>query len=293
MGRGARDLDERRARHVSTAVVLAVLGAGALHALWNALAKSLPDKFAGFALINLGAAALCLVAWPFIGLPRSAAWAYLGGSVVCHLGYESFLMASYRRGDFSQSYPVARGSAPVFVTAGGLLIASEHIGVRGLAGVAAVVLGIASLAIYRGPAGTTRGHLLWALATGVAIAVYSVIDGLGVRASHDTLRYAATLFSIQSTLWVLGAVSRRGISWWPTSRVIALGVAAGVVSVVGYAVVLWAQRRAPLGEVSALRETGVIWAAIIGAVIFKERPLRRVALPAVVVVVGVALLSGG
>jgi drug/metabolite transporter (DMT)-like permease len=293
MGRATLDFDDRSASHVSVSVVLAVLGAGALHALWNALAKSLPDQFAGFALINLGTATLCLVAWPFVGLPRTAAWAYLGGSVVCHLGYETFLMGSYRRGDFSQSYPVARGSAPVFVTLGGLLVAGEHLGARGVGGVAAVVLGIAGLAVYRGPVGVTRGHVVWALATGAAIAVYSVVDGLGVRASHDTLRYAVTLFSIQATLWVAGAVARRGVTWWPAPKIVGLGVLAGVLSVAGYAVVLWAQRRAPLGEVSALRETGVLWAAVIGSVAFHERPLRRVVLPAVAVVAGVVLLSGG
>lgn len=292
MGRAERDPDDVRVRHVSGAVAFAVLGAGALHALWNALAKNLPDQFVGFAMLNLGTSALCLVAWPFIGAPRAAAWGYLGASVLCHLGYESFLMGSYRRGDFSQSYPVARGSAPVFVTVGGLVFASEHLGVRSVIGVAAVVLGIVSLAIYRGPAGTTRAHLIWALATGVAIAVYSVVDGLGVRASHDTLRYAVTLFAIQSTLWVLFALARRGVTWWPSARVVGVGVTAGVLSIVGYAVVLWAQGRAPLGEVSALRETGVLWAAVIGAVVFKERPLRRVVLPAAVVIVGVALLSG-
>ncbi|MFI5034922.1 MAG: EamA family transporter [Acidimicrobiales bacterium] len=277
---------------MSTAVLLAVLGAGALHALWNALLKSTSDQFAGFALINLGSAVLCWVLWPFVGVPRSAAWGYLGASVLCHLGYEAFLMRSYRRGDFSQSYPVARGAAPLFVSIGGLVAAGEHLGARGVVGVAAVVIGIAGLALHRDSAGVGRAHLAWALATGAAIALYSVVDGLGVRASHDTLRYALTLFAIQSTLWVAGAVARRGATWWPQRRVVVVGLAAGILSVVGYAVVLWAQGRAPLGEVSALRETGVLWAALIGAVVFKERPLRRVALPAVAVAVGVALLAG-
>lgn len=291
MKRAADRLDDAASRLVSVAVVVAVLGAGALHALWNAIAKSLPDQFASFALLNVGSSVLSLALWPLVGLPRSAAWGYLAASVLCHLGYELFLMASYRHGDFSQSYPVARGSAPVFVSLGGLAFASEHLGLRGAAGVGAVVVGIVSLAAYRGPSGATRGHLLWALATGGAIATYSVVDGLGVRASHDTLRYAVTLFAIQSTLWVVGALARGGVSWWPARRTASIGLAAGVASIVGYAVVLWAQGRAPLGEVSALRETGVLWAAVIGAVAFRERPLRQVALPAAVVVVGVALLS--
>lgn len=272
-------------------VALAVLGAGALHALWNALVKNMPDQFVGFALVNLGTMVACVLAWPFIGVARGAAWPYLGASTVCHLGYELFLMGSYRRGDFSQSYPIARGAAPLFVTLGGLVVAGEHLGARSTAGVICVVVGIASLALYRSGSGRRQSHVVWALATGAAIAVYSVVDGLGVRASHDTLRYAVALLGLQSVIWVAGALARRGLEWWPASRVVAVGVAAGLLSDLGYAIVLWAQRRAPLGEVSALRETGVLWAAVIGALAFKERPLRRVALPAVAVVAGVVLLS--
>ncbi len=276
---------------MSVAVLLAVLAAGALHALWNAMAKSIGDQFVGFALLNVGIAAVTVVAWPFIGLPVTAAWVYIGGSTVCHLGYEMFLMGSYRRGDFSQSYPVARGAAPVFVSIGGFLFASEHLGWRGGCGVAAVVVGIASLARYRGANAASRGHLAWALATGAAIAVYTVVDGLGVRVSHDALRYGVALFAIQSVLWLAGALARGGVAWWPARRTVGFGALAGAVSVVAYFVVLWAQQRAPLGEVSALRETGVLWAAVIGAVVFRERPLRQVALPALVVVIGVALLG--
>lgn len=276
---------------MSVTVLLAVLGAGALHALWNAMAKSIGDQFASFALLNLGIAVVTVIAWPFVGLPVTAAWVYIGGSTLCHFGYELFLMGSYRRGDFSQSYPVARGAAPVFVSIGGFLFASEHLGWRGALGVAAVVVGIASLARYRGAGVASRSHLAWALATGAAIAVYSVVDGLGVRVSHDALRYGVALFAIQSILWVAGALGRGGVAWWPPRRTVALGVVAGVVSTVAYLVVLWAQQRAPLGEVSALRETGVLWAAVIGAVVFRERPLRQVALPAIVVVIGIALLG--
>jgi len=291
MGRASRDDDHDEATTMTTPVLFAVLGAGALHALWNAIAKSMPDQFAGFALLNLGIVVVSVLAWPFIGLPRSGAWIYIGASTVCHLGYELFLMGSYRRGDFSQSYPVARGAAPVFVSIGGFLFASEHLGWRGGLGVAAVVVGVASLAAYRG-AGASRSHVAWALATGAAIALYSVVDGLGVRVSHDALRYGVALFAIQSILWLVGTLARRGAAWWPAPRRVALGVVAGMISTVAYVVVLWAQQRAPLGEVSALRETGVLWAAVIGALVFKERPLRQVALPAIVVVIGVALLNG-
>jgi len=276
---------------VSTSVVLAVLAAGLIHAVWNALAKSLHDQFASFALLNIASALLSWLAWPFIGLARSAAWPYLGVSVLCHVSYELFLMGSYRRADFSQSYPIARGVAPVLVSFAGLVFANEHLNAKGLCGVGAIVIGIVALSLRRGDASTRQRGVRWALATGVAIATYTVVDGFGVRASHDALRYAAPLFALQSTLWLIGVVAVRRRDWLPSRRQMTIGLTSGVLSIGGYVIVLWAQTRAPLGVVSALRETGVLWAALIGATIFHEGRLRRILLPAVLVSVGIGVLG--
>jgi drug/metabolite transporter (DMT)-like permease len=277
---------------VNTTVVLVVLSAGLLHAVWNAMTKSLHDQYASFALLNLGIAAASCILLPIVGLPRSDCWAYLAGSTVCHLGYELFLMGSYRRADFSQSYTIARGIAPLLVSMAGFLFANEHISGRGLVGIVVIVMGIVSLVLRRNGE-TPRGlGALWALATGVAIATYTVIDGLGVRVSHDSFQYGALLFAVQSILWLLAAVVRRR-DWWPSGRKVAIGVSSGVISMAAYLTVLWAQVRAPLGVVSALRETGVLWAALIGVVIFREGRLRRIAFPALLVVAGIALLSIG
>lgn len=278
---------------MSTTVVLVVLGAGLVHAVWNAMAKSLHDQFASFALLNLGVAIVCWIVWPFVGLPRSGALVYLFASIACHVGYELFLMGAYRRTDFSRSYPVARGIAPLLVSVAGLVFANEHPSARGLLGVIGIVAGIIALAARRGAGADHLRGVFWAMATGVAIAVYTVVDGLGVRASHSALRYGATLFALQSTAWLVGVVARQHRGWWPGARKAVIGVSAGVLSMVGYVTVLWAQLRAPLGVVSALRETGVLWAALIGVVIFREGRLRRIVVPATLVVVGIALLSVG
>ena len=230
---------------MNTTVVLVVLGAGLVHAVWNAMAKSLHDQFASFALLNLGVALVCWVTWPFVGLPKSAALVYLAFSVLCHIGYELFLMGAYRRTDFSQSYPIARGIAPLLVSLGGLIFAGEHVGARGLIGIVVIVTGIVSLAARRNPAIGQRQGVYWALATGAAIAIYTVVDGLGVRASADALRYALTLFSLQSATWLVGVVARQPRGWWPGARRASIGLAGGVLSMVGYVAVLWAQIRAP------------------------------------------------
>jgi drug/metabolite transporter (DMT)-like permease len=257
------------------------------------MAKSLHDQFASFALLNLGVALVCWVTWPFVGLPKSAALVYLAFSVLCHVGYELFLMGAYRRTDFSQSYPIARGIAPLLVSLGGLIFAGEHISLRALFGVVGIVVGIVSLAVRRNPAIANRQGVYWALATGAAIAIYTVVDGLGVRSSNNALRYALTLFSLQSGVWLLAVVARQPRGWWPGARRASVGMLGGVLSMVGYVAVLWAQIRAPLGVVSALRETGVLWAGMIGVFIFREGRLLRVLVPAVFVVGGIALLSLG
>ena len=274
-------------------VVLVVLGAGLVHALWNAMAKSLHDQFASFALLNMGVALVCWISWPFVGVVKSAALVYVFFSVLCHVGYELFLMGAYRRTDFSQSYPIARGMAPLLVSIGGLIFANEHLSAQGLFGVIVIVVGIVSLAYRRGGGVGHAQGVMWALATGVAIAVYTVIDGLGVRASGDAFRYALTLFSLQSALWLIGVVARQPRGWWPGSRRATIGMCGGLLSMIGYIAVLWAQLRAPLGVVSALRETGVLWAALIGVLLFREGRLRRVLAPAFLVVGGIALLSLG
>lgn len=277
---------------MSTTVIIVVLGAGLVHAVWNAIAKSLHDKFASFALLNFGVAVVCWVAWPFVGLPAVRAFPYVIGSMVCHVGYELLLMGAYRRSDFSQSYPIARGIAPLLVSMGGLMFASEHLSLGGFLGVLGVVVGIISLTARRGGMSNLQG-VYWALASGASIAVYSVVDGLGVRAAHNMLRYAVTLFVLQSSVWLIGVAVRRPRGWWPGARTVTIGMLGGVLSIIGYGAVLWAQLRAPLGVVSALRETGVLWAALIGVLIFREGRLRRVLFPAALVALGIALLSLG
>ncbi len=276
---------------MSLVVVVVVLAAGLVHAVWNALVKSIPSQATSFAFVNLGVALTCWTAVPFVGLPRAQAWPYLIGSVGCHIGYELFLMGSYQRSDFARAYPIARGTAPLLVSLGGLVFASEHVSLAGVGGILLVVIGVMSLSYVKHSTKLDRTGAYWALTTGVAIAVYTVVDGLGVRASHNTLRYAATLFVIQSTLWILAVALRRGWRFSASRSTVVTGVAAGVLSMVAYTAVLYAQTRASLGIVSALRETGVVWAAMIGIVVFKEGRARTLLTPALLVGAGIALMS--
>lgn len=274
-------------------VLGAVLLAGVIHAAWNALAKNFADLRDSFALFNLGVAATCLAIVPFVGFAEPPTLVFLGCSVAVHQLYELVLMAAYRHGDFSTSYPIARGSAPLLVSLGGLVFAHESLGTTGTVGLIVIAAGITLLSLRSPRREEGRSSVQWAVVTGVVIAVYTVVDGFGVRAGGSAVRYAVSLFLVQSVLWTIAVTFRRGWSWLPPARTIAVGSAGGVLSLVGYFIVLWAQTRAAMGSVSALRETGVLWASVIGVLFFREGRLRQLLPPAVLVVVGVLLLSLG
>jgi len=273
----------------SAAVIVVVLAAGFAHAVWNAMAKGLGDPLVTFAFINLAATGFGLVLLLSAGWPGAACAWYLALSVLLHLGYQGFLLRSYQVGEFSQVYPLARGVAPLLVSGFSALALGEHLGLIGSCGVLAVAVGVGVLA---GPFWRSgRRGVEAALLTGVFIAAYTIADGLGVRHAHGVVGYAGLLFLLQGPVFPLVARLRLGPRWWPERREIAAGLAAGGISVLAYGAVLWAQTRANLGVVSALRETGVLWGAAIGTWWFHERfgPRRLVA--AAVVVSGITLLA--
>jgi drug/metabolite transporter (DMT)-like permease len=274
-------------------VTLAVLLAAVLHAVWNLLAKQFADRLAGFALLGL---TMSLGAAATIGLlprPAAASWRYLAVSAVLHVAYALLLLQSYRVGDLSQVYPLARGLSPLLVAGAAGLVAGERLSGGQLAGVAVVCVGLASLALVADrPAAQDRFAVAFAAATGVMIAAYTVTDGLGVRRAGNALAYAAWLFLFQGAGLALSVLALRRRPLRPALPAVALPAAvAGVLALVGYALVLWAQTRGALAVVAALRETSVIVAAALGAVLLRERFGRVRVVAAVLVAVGIALID--
>ena len=284
-----------RSAHLSLAVTFAVLGAAVLHATWNALAKSVNDQLVGFLAFNVATGVVALSVLPFVAAPAGGAWPYLGLSFAVHTAYQSFLLNSYRVGEFSQVYPIARGTAPLVIAVVAVPTASEHLSpvqVVGLLGVAGGLFALANLRAWWSDGRPPT--LAFAFTTGVLIAAYSVVDGLGVRHSRSTLGYAAWLTAAQSLpipLYVLMRHPDRVRAGLPSAwRRAGLG---GLLSVSAYTIVLWAQTRGSLGVVAALRETGVLVATLIGSVLFGETFGRRRAIAASIVVTGVVLLHVG
>ncbi|MEU5091846.1 DMT family transporter [Streptomyces sp. NPDC021356] len=273
-------------------VTTAVLLAAVTHACWNALAHRIPDKLVGFTLISGGGLLIGAALAPVTAVPAAGAWPYLGISAVLHIVYYALLMTSFRLGDFGQAYPIARGTAPLVVTILAAVFAHEVPDVWVTAGVALSCAGLTGVALWglrgRRPDWTAVGA---ALATGLSIAAYTVVDGLGVRASGTSLGYIAWLMAIQGVVIPAYAVTRRRRRTAALLRpYAALGLLGAALSVTAYGLVLWAQTRADLAPVSALRESSILVGAAIGALFFKERfGAPRIA-AAGLLVVGIGLM---
>ena len=286
-------------------VTLIVLAAAAMHAAWSALVKEQTDRLAGMAVMS-GVGSLAGAALIWLEPPlQAAAVGWLAASIVLHWIYFGVLVEAYRIGDLSQVYPVSRGVSPLGIALFGTLSGSEALTPLVLLGVGAVSAGLFSLALpgegRPTPAGSgsppRRAHgmaLAYALVVGGLIVAYSLVDSRGVRAGQHPLAYAGWLFAFQSVPWLLLAGVRRGRALLRTPQPVLLrALGAGVLSVAAYGAVLWAFSQGSAAAVSALRETGVIFAALIGT-LFLGEPFgaRRVA-AAALVALGVALIRLG
>lgn len=256
-------------------VAVAVLVAAVTHATWNAIAHTIKDQLVAFTLIGGGGALIGAVLACFAPLPQAAAWPYLIASALVHVGYQALLMRSFTLGDFGQMYPIARGTAPLVVTVLAAVFVDETLNGRQLAGVLIASAGLVGLALWGIRGSGTRPHwpaLLAALATGLSIAAYTVVDGVGVRSSGTPIGYVAWLMILEGLLIPAYALrSRRGRLPAQLRPHLARGLLGAVLSVSAYGLVLWAQTRAPLAPIAALRESSIIVGAAIGALLFKER----------------------
>lgn len=278
--------------HLTALIVVIVIGAGALHAVWNAIMKQLGDRVMAFALMGITLTLGGGLAVTATGLPDRAAVSLAVASAVIHIGYDLGLMNSYRLGAFNQVYPIARGTSPLVVAAGAFFFAHERLGAATLAGVVILASGLMSLALSAGRLTRTDAPALaTAVLTGLTIAAYTLVDGLGVRAAHDPYSYTGLMFLLQGPVFPLIALTRRPAARWRDWQAVSRGLLASALSVVAYGTVLWAQSRAPLAVVAAIRETSVIFAALIGMVLFKERfGTRRVA-AAALIAAGIVLIT--
>lgn len=270
--------------------IAAALVSALIHAGWNASLKAGRDRLVDIGQMAAGGSLLGVVMIAFVGAPPAAAWPYLAISGIVHLVYWTALARGYAAGDMSHVYTIARGSAPALVTIAAIAAAGEAPTLATGLGVAAVSLGILSVGVNpKAPARAT----MWALITGAAIAIYSLIDALGARVTGDAVVYIAWSSLATFLPMVIYVPLRRG----PRAFLAAAqgrwlrGMVAGALSMIGFGVILWAQMRAPIGPITALRETSVVFGAIIAAVVLKETVAPRRWLGVVLVVIGAGVIG--
>jgi drug/metabolite transporter (DMT)-like permease len=252
------------------------------------------DRFLSMTWMSIAIGAVSAIVVFYLPMPAKAAWPYIVASGLVHIVYNVSLVRSYRRGDLAQAYPIARGSSPMLVTLGAAIFAHEAIGLLHALGIVLISGGIIALALQGGR--VSRAGVLAALTTGVTIAIYTVIDGIGVRLSDgEALTYTAWMFMFY---WFMPMifVAKRGPAalWTPVKRApMAVGssLAGGLVSIAAYGIVIWAMQSGAMGTVSALRETSVVFAALIGRVFLQEAVSARRWLACVVVAVGAVCLG--
>jgi len=260
------------ATELTLGVTLAVLGAGLLHAGWNALLKSARggDPLLDTATVVAGSGIWALVAIPAVGVPDTASWIFLAMSVAIHWAYYITLAHAYRTGDLSFAYPLMRGTAPLIATLLSIVVLREFPSPQVALGIVLICAGIVGIAfVGRNP--HPRAAVLFALANAAIIALYTLVDGAGARASGRAASYAVWLTFLEAVpflCWIRWRRGRAAIAY--VARSWRRGLLGGAASLGAYAIVLWAMTRAPIAAVAALRETSVLFAALIGALWLKE-----------------------
>jgi drug/metabolite transporter (DMT)-like permease len=274
-------------------VFAAVLFAALCHASWNTLLKIKLDPFVANALITVASGLIALVALPFVGFAPVVSWPWLVASIALHLAYYYGLTEAYRTGDLSQVYPIARGAAPLMTAVISTTALGEAIGLYGWIGILTLVSGVFLLSIRGGRDITRidRRAVGFAFFTATTICGYSLTDGIGARVSGNAHAYAAMLFLFDGACMAIVALWRRGPLILTEARIYwKTGLFGGALSVTSYWIAIWAMTVAPIAMVAALRETSVLFAAVISVVVLKEqlRPARIVA--ALLIVTGMALI---
>ena len=288
---------------VAPLIVGLLLAAALMHASWNALLKAdRSDRLATFGVIMTTGTAMGVIAVPFLPLPAWGAWKFLVLSVIIHVAYYTFLLKAYSYGDLSHTYPIARGLGPLLVALVSGQLIGEHLRVQDIAGVLLLSGGLVTLAIPLKSAAPRAGGrhgmaTLFAVLTGITIAAYIIADGFGVRAAGPDfthrLAYIAWLCVLEGPwLLVLAIVLRPHTVWSHLKRYWWRGVMGGVIANTGYGIAIYALVLGPMAHVAALRETSVLFGALMGTLLLGEPFGRRRVAAACVIVTGLVLMNG-
>lgn len=262
-----------------------------LHAVWNAIVKTAVDRTTTLGLVAFGHVLPGAVMVSVLPLPSAESFIYIVLSTLVHFAYFFLLGRAYQHGDLSVVYPIARGIVPALVSLWAMLLLGEVLPALVWVGIGLIVIGILLSNWKALRSGVGKTALGLALSTGFCISIYSLVDGVGVRLSGNTLSYWAWGAFLHLFIAVFVGWRRRMTLVQLPVKIWAVGIAGGFVSMTAYGLVLYAKNFAPLGAVSALRETSVIFATLIGFLILKEGNWKRRLGAAVLMVFGIAFIA--
>lgn len=280
---------------MSTAVFLAVLAAAAMHASWNAMLKVRGDRFVAVSLMSVGMALTAAPLLPFVAVPEGVTWVWLLLSLCFHTGYKYYLARAYEIGDLAVAYPLARGTAPLLATVGGVFLLAEIPGPLAILGIVLLCCGVFLMSFRGHGVGAFGGRsVFFALVTSLFISGYTLTDGSGARSAVDATSYAVWLFLFEGLWSLVFCILLRGPkivhAMLPEWKV---GLVGGFLSAVAYWIAMWAMTRAPIAAVAVLRETSILFAMLLSVAMLGE-PLTRWRVAAALLIVGgvVALRLG-
>jgi len=277
---------------METSVFIAVLFAALLHASWNAVIRAGGNRFQGMLLLTVSQGVMGLVMAGFVPLPKGEVWLWLLGSGALHSGYKMFLAAAYKHGDLSRVYPIARGVAPMIVVLAGFFLLSDVLAGKEYAGIALIGVGVILMARGVFSSGEARVLIPLALGSALCTAGYSMVDGLGARVAGNATQFTAWLFIFDALVFCSATFATQGGRGFIASRRSwALGTFAGALSLATYWIAVWAMTVAPIALVTALRETSVLFAVLIGVLWMKERAELGKLVAALVILSGIVLVK--
>mgnify|MGYP001265783847 FL=1 len=272
-------------------IIFIVLIAAFMHAVWNAVVKRTNDKTIVIGFIALGHAIPGLALLPMVSHPGWEAFPFIIASILLHWFYYYFLNFAYKFGDLSFVYPISRGLAPLLISLGAFFWIGENLPLLGWLGIFLISFGVFAITGNFLKGAFQADALIAAILIAVIVSMYSLADGFGVRISNSVLGYVAWLFSAEIIVVICVFYTRLERLKAMPVRTRFLGLSAGIMSSLAYALVLYAKTAAPLGFVSALRETSVIFAALIGVIWFREGPKKRRILAAFIVTAGSVIIA--
>jgi drug/metabolite transporter (DMT)-like permease len=241
-------------------------------------------------MLSVGHALFALPGIILSPLPDGTEWAWIVISALVHMAYQMLLAFAYEQGDLSRVYPIARGTAPLLVLVVSLFWLNEPLTLTELLGIC--VLGIGVMLMARGvfSSGESRKLLPFAFGAAIATAAYSIIDGLGARHMGDSWAYVSWVMAMTGVMYLPTIMFMRGAAIvniplrdWPR------GLAASGLSYMAFAIVVWAMSSAPIALVTSLRETSILFAMVLGWLVFSEKMQSGKILAACMIVVGVVL----